>query len=163
MVSKIEEQRKMKDARRRALIIDDELDRIYAGAKLFGQDARGILIREREDPLVQKMYLENFGFFLDMGLEETIKRVLSEEQYRVILLDGNLGMNLEGEHFDGAVVAKKLRRSEYGSKNLWTPILSTSSQDRVIPLAEGSFSLRYSEEYDKQFKEHAQALLKRYN
>ena len=60
MVSKIEEQRKMKDARRRALIIDDELDRIYAGAKLFGQDARGILIREREDPLVQKMYLENF-------------------------------------------------------------------------------------------------------
>lgn len=134
---------------KRILAIDNDIYRVRKSAIMFRDLSRNILIRDTE-PFDISSYIEKFradyDCQLDIGGEETIKRAFSEETYRLVLLDGNLNLGLEGQFFDGAVVARKLRHGEYGEKNIQTPILSISSISGVIPQAKGSIILDYLSE-----------------
>src|SRR3989344_3165923 len=105
----------MTDKLERILVIDDEGQRISTSCKLFGARARNIQVIYPEGEILEanerakkraKNYSESFdipSLCIEAGKEEEIGRALAEECYRVILLDGKLGLNLEGESFDGKV------------------------------------------------------------
>lgn len=69
----------------------------------------------------------------------TAEDFLRTRKYQAVLLDGNLGLNLEGEYFDGKIVARRIRDGEYGELNRNVPIHSLSSSSNVFP---GSLNVR---------------------
>ena len=152
----------------RILVVDDEKCRIWSSFNLFGDRARNIVVVE--GPSLIDFNNEDFKKMaqscglpdtcVEAGGEEEIAKVLREEQYNVILLDGNLGLELEGQYFDGRVIARRLRSGVYGSVNQNTRILSTSSQGtRIMPQAEGCFVLEYADRFRDYQLERARKLL----
>ena len=132
----------------RILVIDDGYYRISNSLQLFGTKARNLLVVDPKCNLSTKMakdFLKKIeeSFSVEAGAEEEIARALKEETYRTILLDGNLGLNLEREYFDGKIIARKLRDGEYGNANQQTSILSTSDSPNAIPQADGLFRMEY--------------------
>jgi hypothetical protein len=155
--------------KQRVLVIDDDSSRIFGSVRLFGARARNIQVigrygevseakEEATERALDYSKSLNSEISIEAGREEEIEEALRGETYAAILLDGNLGLDLEGEYFDGKVIARKLRSGEYGSPNQQTRILSTSSSYGVIPQAEDLFRLDFRNEIPQHSKDLAQEL-----
>ncbi len=115
----------MENLEKKILVVDDMKSRIRQAVEQFGTKVEGIYTDSSESPKI----LSN-GELIQIypaTTEEDIAEALKIKQYGVILMDGNLGLNIEGEYRDGIVVSEKLREGIYGAINKNTPILNTSS------------------------------------
>jgi len=140
----------------RMLVVDDNLNRIYASLVCFGERARNLLVDlplgcggEMEFSLPDKFKQVGGGYIevaQDEGkvfADEIIERALREEKYGAILLDGDLGLEL-GDPSDGEYFARRLKEGIYGERNRETRIFSTSNSLGAIPSADDSYFLSHS-------------------
>jgi len=141
--------------KKRLLVIDDEATRIEASFCTFGSRARNILATkdntEEEKKYAEKMALDyksekGIQVSVESGGEKEISKALTNEQYKAILLDGNLHLGL-GKPSDGAVIAQKIKEGSYGTINQQTEIYSTSSSITAIPsCGDNRFSFAFPDE-----------------
>lgn len=125
---------------KRILVVDDDADRIKLANQKFGDKVE--LVCAVKDPRYSSIErMIKYGVPVQGAYsEEDIEQILSEKQYGVILMDGNLGLGIGGQYFDGGVISERLRNGHYGSLNQDVPIINTSSH-YDNPFAESIFIL----------------------
>ena len=94
-----------------------------------------------------------------------LENLLRRNEYKVILMDGNLGLFSE-EYFDGKILVNRIKQGFYGKVNQTTPILTISSESALDEIVNGrgpnAKLAVYNPEFRKEVIQELEGIAQRY-